>query len=166
MVSFLNKFKALYANSLRVKSLVFAASASAVISGIYGWSLFQQDDFNIIYDNYQYFSKVEGRRASPSTYYVRSKSNDVLPLRYLALDCFHRFDLEREFYIGYVEYGDNNIVVACSQEDVRLLESDGLAAVSQRLKLEQLFAKSALLVLFISLGGLFSLTQIRALFGR
>ena len=164
MTGLFNKFKAIYANSLRVKSLVFVALASAMILGMYGWSILQNEDFEVTHGQFEFIDETGGGRVSPA-FNVKDDMGVFYNVKGRHFDCFYRFELDKPFKISFVSYGGDNVVVACSQGKVSFELNDGLAAVSQSLKLDQLFAKSAFVTFFLSIGGLFSLRQIRALFG-
>ena len=164
MIDVFNKFKALYANSLRVKSLVFVALASAMILGMYGWSILQNADFEVTHGQFEFIDETGGGRVSPA-FIVKDTMGVLYNVQGRHFDCFYRFELDKPFKLSFVSYGGDNVVVACSQGKVSFELTDGLAAVSQSLKLDKLLAKSALVTFFLSVGGLFSRRQIRALFG-
>jgi len=151
---YFHKYRLLYENSPTVKALTFIAVVSVMIFWISSWSLFQDERFNIVYGKYEYVSKTEGRRASPSTYHVRNDNAQVVAMSYLALDCIHIFDLSRQFEMGYVELNGRNVIVACDQDGSKLNSYDGLAAVQRSLKRNKYLAKSALVIFLISTGWL------------
>lgn len=161
MSEFIEKFRSLYSDSLGVKAFIFIALVSAVNFSIYRWSLFQDENFNIFFNNYEYVSKTEGRRASPSTFYVKQDNSEVVAMTYLALDCFQSFDLNEQFEIGHIDLNGNNVIVACSQGSSILDVSDGVNAVKRSLKTHKYIAKSALAAFLISIVGLLFFWKIK-----
>ena len=163
MTGFFHEFKKNYKNSIRLKSLVFGAMASAVVLIMSGWSLFQNSDFYVFYDEYKFVRETGGGRVSP-TFYLENSKGIVHAVKGRYFDCFYRFDLEKKFDIGFVILGDEKVVVACSQGDVKLNVSDGLLAVNESSAFTRYIAGASLVVFVFSIFGFFLHVVNRRLF--
>ncbi|MDP5135676.1 hypothetical protein ORJ04_06905 [Rheinheimera baltica] len=143
------EFKNAYSNSLRVKALVFATAVSAVVLSMFGWSLFENSDFYVFHDEYEFVNEIGGGRVSP-TFFLENSKGIIHEVKGGYFDCFYRFDLEEVFHIGFVNLGGDKVVVACSQGDVKLNVSDGLLAVNEILSSTRYMAFTSLMVLVFS----------------
>lgn len=155
MADIFHDFKRAYSNSLRLKALVFGTLVGSMVLSIFGWSLFQDDDFGVSSGKYEYLSKTEGTRSTHPTYYVREEDGNILSMKGWAKNCFYIIDFGMELHIQFVEFGGDNVVVACSQGDVKLNASEGVLVVRESLIFKRYIAKFSLVLLFFSFGGLF-----------
>ncbi|WNO61038.1 hypothetical protein [Rheinheimera sp. MMS21-TC3] len=147
-------FKNAYSNNLRVKALVFATAVSAIVLSMFGWSLFENSDFYVFHDEYEFVSETGGGRVSP-TFLLANSKGIIHEVKGGYFDCFYRFDLEKVFYIGFVNLGGDKVVVACAQGDVKLNISDGLLAVNKALLRARYIACASLIVFVFSVFILF-----------
>ena len=154
---FTQKFKSLYAKSIRLYLLSFICLSGALIAAMFSWSFFHDESFDVVYSTYQYVYNTKGSRASPPTYYLSDANNNQVPVRHLIHNCFYSFhpkkaviDRTKEFRLGYVVLNGENIVVDCYQGEQVLDVNQGLSDVKEKLEDSRSIAKWALMALFLS----------------